>query len=276
MANLKFALFVEGGITPSPSRGTNPRDAIWNEHLCGALELQTFALIVPISKKHLVAMDPTQPKMSGAGEGFDELLARTLRATPFDVAVVAWDLVPAWNPAGEYCRWEETLDLYRFLSQSHSANLPPLWKDVALERFQELASRDQPNARPNPPTFKKGLVLPICMEPMFETLLVQDEPAARRAFDVSNPPNGWPSGGWGNVTERRPDQRILRPAIAAIQRIKPKLKCVRQVRGNFVTNKDGWGEFLLRQLLRDQNANRAVLASPISTRLREVVQPATS
>ncbi len=50
-SSLRIALFVEGATTPLPVRGVRPLAQIWNEHLCGALGIQAFHEIVPISKK---------------------------------------------------------------------------------------------------------------------------------------------------------------------------------------------------------------------------------
>jgi hypothetical protein len=122
MPELRIALFVEGSLAPPPPRGQQrPLDRIWNEDLRRALDLRPFTLIEPISKRHLVAMDPGNPPMSGAGEPLDALMARKLQGNAFDVAVIAWDLVPAWNPEGAYCRWQETLDLYRFGESAHGS-----------------------------------------------------------------------------------------------------------------------------------------------------------
>jgi hypothetical protein len=269
MPGLRFALFVEGSLAPPPARGIRPLNRIWQECLGRALELPSFDPIVPISKRHLVAMDPGNPPMSGAGEALDQLMARILDRSPFDVAVIAWDLVPAWNPQGGYCRWQETLDLYRFLAQS--TQLPELWKRQAERRYEELQRRPVPGTRSGPPPVELGMVLPVCMEPMFEALLVQDEAAVKRALGVQGRPPGWPSRGWADPTEHRPDQAVLRPAIQALSRMRPKPAVLRTVRGDMRTNKDGWGEFLLRKLLDDDEARPVLLAQPLPRRLAELV-----
>lgn len=128
--------------------------------------------------------------MSGAGERLDQLVARVLARTAFDVAVVAWDLEPAWNPREEFCRWIETVDLYRFLSES--GELPEIWREKAGQRFRELSGRGTPGARSHPLRLEIGMVLPVCMEPAFESLLVQDESAVKRALGLRAEPRGWP------------------------------------------------------------------------------------
>ena len=270
-AALRIALFVEGAATPPPVRGPTPLTQIWNTHLCGALGIRAFDEIVPISKKHLVAMDPTQPKMSGASEPLDELIARKLKSIQFDAVVVAWDLVPAWNPDDEYCRWQETLDLYRFLAASQSVDLPLIWKQRATERFDELQSQTAPGNRRRRLTLNRGAVVAVCMEPMFETILVQNEQAAREAFGLRRIPKDWPVAAWRAPEDRRPDTNILVPTINAVRNVRPRPKCVKQVPGDFRTNKDGWGEYLLKRLLADPKAKSQILSTNMIERLSSIV-----
>jgi hypothetical protein len=114
------------------------------------------------------------------------------------------------------------------------------------------------------------MVLPVCMEPMFETLLVQDEGALRRALSLQGRIPGWPAQGWGDPAVRKPDREVLGPAILAVSRMRPKPAVLRTVRGDMKTNKDGWGEFLLRRLLADDLARPALLSQPLPKRLAEL------
>jgi len=113
------------------------------------------------------------------------------------------------------------------------------------------------------------MLLPICMEPMFEGLLVQNEQAVRRALGLVNlpSPQGWPKSGWG-TGQLKPDAGLLIPAIAAMTRNRPKHEVTKKIRGDFRTNKDGWGEFLLRKMLDDNEARPLILSHPIYERLR--------
>lgn len=265
---MRIALFVEGSVAPPPPRGLPALEEIWKKHLRQALSLHELDPIVPISKRHLVAMDPGLPRMSGAGEALDQLMYRKLKSRDFDAAIVAWDLVPRWNPQGEFCRWDETLNLYRFLKDSRC--LPELWTGQAERRYREMSSRKKPSLRPGVPALERGMVLPLCMEPMFEALLTQDEAAARRALGLARRVKGWPSKGWGDASVRHPDAEVLGPAIRAATRVRPKLQVTRRVPGDMRTNKDGWGEFLLRKLLDDQQARSRVVTHPICVRLKEL------
>lgn len=268
MASLKVALFVEGSTSPPTPRGLPAIERIWNELIADVVGAPRFDPIVPISKKHIVALDPRHPKMSGAGEPLDQLMRRKLAQTSFDAAVVAWDLVPAWNPQGAYCRWEETVDFYRLLAAS--TVLPEPWVVEAQKRFDDLSTRPGNSDRPPRPWLRRHVVVAVCMDPMFEGVLVQDEKALRRALnlDGSKLPKGWPKSGWSPPT-RRPDAELLGPAVRSLVDSRPKPKVVKQVGGDFVLNKDGWGEYLLRRLLDDSSARSQVLGHPLYQRLAE-------
>ena len=269
-APLRIALFAEGSESPPTKRGRQVLETLWNDGLGRALNLRRFDLVVPISKTHLVAMDPRNPRMSGAGERLDQLLERTLRRQPFDVAVVAWDLVPAWNPEDEFCRWIETVDLYRFLADSDC--LPEIWRESARQRFQELSQRATPGSRRRVPSLTPGIVLPVCMEPVFEGILVQDEGAVRRALGIEGVSvKGWPRQGWGESSDPRPDLNVLAPAIRALRAMQPRRPILRTIHGDMKTHKSEWIELLLRRLLDDDRARPHVLGHPIARRLSQLL-----
>lgn len=269
-SGLRIALFAEGSQSPPTARGRQVLEVLWNDRLGNALGLRRFDLVVPISKTHLVAMDPANPPMSGAGERLDQLMARVLDRDPFDVAVIAWDLIPAWSPQGEFCRWVETCDLYRFLTRSDC--LPELWRDRAWRRFEELSQRPVPSSRQRLPSLERGMVLPVCMEPVFEGLLTQDEQAVRRALGIAGRNvRDWPRHGWGSPQERRPDLNVLAPVIRALRALQPRHPLSRQIRGDMRTHKAEWGELLTRKLLEDDQARSLLLEHPFSRRLKELL-----
>jgi hypothetical protein len=92
----RIALFVEGSVGPH-SRRSDPLARIWQEVLVRTFQLYAIHRIIPISKKNLVSMDRSLPR-SGAAFPLDELMLRELEQEPFDLAVVAWDVVPSWAP----------------------------------------------------------------------------------------------------------------------------------------------------------------------------------
>jgi len=273
MNGLQIALFVEGTTTSPSSSSRHALEAVWNELLPGFLGTRSFVRIFGISKCVLIAMDPANPPRSGNGEAFDALLARMLKRYPFDAALVAWDLHPKWNGMDRYCRWEETLNLYRFLAQSRDADLPQVWKEKARQRYEELASRAEPDARVRVPHLEKGMVLPLCMYPMFEALITQDESAAKRAFEIagSDVPRTWPGRGWGDPHERRPDANVLTPAVNAVKGMTNPPACARHIRGDMRTKKDEWGEYLLRQMINDEESHDLIRNHPICQRFLELL-----
>jgi hypothetical protein len=110
------------------------------------------------------------------------------------------------------------------------------------------------------------------MEPVFEGMLTQDEQVVKRALGVEGRQvRDWPRRGWGEAQERRPDLRVLTPAIQAVRAIKPKHPLLRQIRGDMRTHKAEWGEFLTRKLLDDDQARSLLLEHPIARRLRELL-----
>src|SRR5690348_10362926 len=113
----RIVLFVEGSRQPG-NRGADPLDEIWRDLLVDRLDLLPIAGVRPISKKNLLAMD-RDTKRSGVGViPLDELILREVNGDGLDIALVAWDLVPAWDPEAACCRQEEVLELYRLLANS--------------------------------------------------------------------------------------------------------------------------------------------------------------
>jgi hypothetical protein len=265
----RIALFVEASQPPE-MRSSNALAQLWNGRLSAALGLPHFDPIVPISKSNIVAMDPARPRSAGAGEGLDQVMARSLASHGFDCAVVAWDLVPKLDTTADMCRWTETVELYRLLAASDS--LPNAWRLRAQARFEELVDRPQPSARATPLRPARNLVIPLCMEKMFESLLTVNEAAVRRALGLHGRyVPGWPGHGWGDPNERSPDNRVIGKAILAASRMRPKVAAIRRVGGTMRTNKHGWGEFLLRSLLDDPLAGPLVRDHTIAVRLRETL-----
>lgn len=267
---MRVALFVEGSFGIPNRTLTHPHRALWCETIAPLLGLPPPADVIPISKAHLAHLrrnDPAPPAtkplaISGSGEALDQLMQRKLTAEPFDVAVVAWDLVPRLNHLSEECRWHETLELYRLLAVS--THLPEPWPARARGRFAELSQRPHPGARPQLPTLAPGTVLAVCMEPMFEGLLA-DEKALRAALGMKGVPSRrWP----GKWDPRRPDSELLGPAIAAAQAANVKLP----IRAGFQTAKDEWGAYLFRTILADPEHGPRLAAHPLVQRLREVLR----
>jgi hypothetical protein len=261
---VNVALFVEGSSAGVPRSAQSWLERIWNSDLATALRLPPFDLIVPISKRDVVALDRGLPRPPGC-EPLDAKMMRLGAGRTFDAAVVAWDLYPAWNGLDSFCRWRETLKLYEHLSES--SLLPRQWRESAATRFSEMRSRNEPSARISPPTLRPGSVLPLCMDPEFEGLLTADESGLKRVLGISGRPDGWPRR-WNQAGMRQPGDRLLGPAVDSLPR---SHWARRQIRGRWRQRKNDWGELVLRSLLADEDAAQILLTHPVCQRLREIV-----
>jgi hypothetical protein len=93
------------------------------------------------------------------------------------------------------------------------------------------------------------------MDPMFESLLVADEPAALRAMGFSRRPRDWPTF---NPTSRKPDAHIFQP-MTRLKTNRPP----RHIRGDFRANKHGWA----LEIIRARQPNSPLWRHPIAQRL---------
>ena len=171
----RAVLFVEGEVTPHPRLAEPCLSTIWRTHLVNSLELIELDRVVGINKKNLIAMGKANAKkrqLSGVGMiGLDQRIARELQRQPFEVAVIAWDLMPPWDPSARMCRWKEVLSLYHGLSQSKVLPDNP-WRRWVAGHYHSLRSRKKGQRNVNPPSLEPGAVLSVCMEPTFESLLI--------------------------------------------------------------------------------------------------------
>ncbi len=143
-APLRVALFVEGSADVAVRSRQSWIDQILNEHLAPAVGCRRFELVVPISKKDVVALDPSVQRGTGS-EPLDMKLARLGAGTRFDAAIIAWDLQPEWNGLGTFCRWEETKRLHTLIAESRV--LPDSWRSFAAARRDDYLARAEPSQR---------------------------------------------------------------------------------------------------------------------------------
>lgn len=269
--SLKIVAFVEGGEGMAPSRVEPHLKQIWCDQLPRHLSLLAVSRVVPISKKNIIAMDPSVPAMSGAGEGLDALLMREQQRAPFDVALVAWDLAPPWDPTVTACRWTETVSLYAHLSKSELLVEP--WKTYSTRRFQEMSKRKKPSARKAPPALEKGAILPLCMSPEFERFLVQKEKAIKSALGVEGKRmRDWPP--WDIDEVGRGNTTLLQSAIRAARNVKDPSPIVRQIRGDMITAKDEWGSYFIRELCATREGKERLRGDPLGDRLVDLLAAA--
>lgn len=264
---ISYALLAEGPV--------NATDAelkifveLWHVYLA-SLGIALPAAVVPIHKPHLVAMDSDLPKMSGASEPLDHLLARVIDEYQIEAVVIAWDLTPPWDPDAEedrYCRWNETKKLYGCLAESEA--LADEWKASCRERADKLAGRNRPSDRIAAFTLRRHGVVAICMEPEFEALLAQDDGQIMQALGLSQrSANGWPKR-WG-ASGQNP-KTLLRQAVVAARMSRPKPPPTKRIRGDMRTAKHAWGLHFLRALLLHKRS--LIDDHPISVRIIETLR----
>jgi hypothetical protein len=269
---MRVALFVEGTLSASAMHHEDALVQIWQvlvPSLSGAVRPNR---VIGISKKHIVGLSGGAPIMSGAAEPFDLLLNREHARDPFDAAIVAWDLVPPWNPSVRGCRWQETCEFYANLARRDRVAEP--WRTYVRGRAADLASRRRPSTRVAPARLVPGAIVPVCMDPMFEDLLVGSEGAIRRVLGVAGRRvPGWPGDGWAWGETDTPDVSVLQRAILAVRGIRPRPRPVVIVRGDMRTNKHGWAEYILRAMLEEASIVTQLGRHPVIARMREVARP---
>ncbi len=264
--DVRTALFVEGSTGILQPRLKSAFQEIWNRHIAASVGFQEFQIIEPISKKTLIAMYPETP-VSGRDIPLDSRIAKTLSEKPFDIAVIAWDLMPPWDPTAKKCRWEETLKLYNGLRASKK--LPKVWRDRAEARYQELTHRQFPSDRRSLQPFASGEVYAVCMEPMFESLLILCERSVRTILGY--PPNSrgtdWPR--WEKSALSA--DKLLDSAIKAARQAKSKAVALKHINGGMHNAKNEWGEYFLREMLSDEVCRAKIEQHPLFRRLSELL-----
>lgn len=214
-------LFVEG------SRGTDPlRDdfeKMW-KLLCAHCGHQDIDLkIVGISKGNVIELRDLEPRatatalvkgetqLSGGKEALDLSIQRLHIKTPLDRVIIAFDW---WRPNQEIPAKDRNMpcpmrpEVAFILGKlAKSSKLDGRFKKAAEKLLERYGSRD-------PLTPRAGAMGPVevlFMNPMFEALLVHDEPTVRKALDVPDrAPRDWPTF---KTRERALDKAVLDPAV---------------------------------------------------------------
>lgn len=269
MSQLRIALFVEGSLGERKRDGGDWFLHLWQSTIVQALGLRSIDMVVPISKGNLAAMHPNTAKLkasSSTGVRLDQIMAQRLKLKPaFDAAIIAWDLHPAWQPSVDFCRWEETLRLYRLLASSKE--LPSLWTTQAANRLSELTARALPSARSNPPILQPGSVLALCMAPEFESLLVNESGFKTTLGLKGKQMLGWPRD-WDAANVPQP-KALLQKALSAARKTNPRPKAFQAIHGDMETSKHEWASFLLTH--GSAEFIESVRTHPTGQRLQELL-----
>jgi len=262
----KVVLFVEGSKGGSP-RGRLPLDEIWKTHLVRALRLPGFDRVVPISKKDVTALNPMGDASGVGAVPLDVRITVEVEAGNCDAVVVAWDIQPPWDhEIKPHCKSDELMWFYEGLAASHVLPDRP-WKRWVETRHALLQARTV-GIRGKPSKIQRGAVLAVIMEPTFESLLMACEGTVRTILGVGRQEIvDWPR--W-DAPGRLPED-ILFDAIEAARRRARQSVAFRAIRGDMVTHKNDWAEYLLRMMLEDEACREAIRKHPIAARLASIM-----
>lgn len=262
----KIALFVEGSLPPRHTPGKAPLELIWLRHLVNHLHLLPIDRLIPISKKAITLLDPTLGTISGVGAiPLDVRLATEYKRRPFDAAVVAWDLHPPWDTTARPCRRQEVIGLYAGLAESDA--LPPEWKRWSDARCRDI--NDSATGKFPPLRLEQYAVIPVCMEPMFESILIQCEKTILASLGLSRTGGTeWPR--W--KTDHPNPSDLIAQALGVAARVRPKPAVFRQIRGDFHTAKNEWGEYFIRAILADDKCKQVISQHPLPHRLSRILR----
>lgn len=249
----RFGLFVEGA-TPTNLVGTVALRQLWEE-LARLSNASGSVVVHGFDKSQIVSLKEDPRVRLVAPSPLDIFIDQRYRDTPFDVLVVAFDALPPNQLLNHSCmRSEVDFVLRRMVERKH---LPRPFAPEAERLLKHYDSRpQQPRGRGRPP---RGAFDVIYMEPVFESLLIADEAAVRRALGHARTPKDWPTF---SRRVKRPDRTVLPRAVSLAA---PDART--RVGGTFDTNKHGWALAIVREAAR---GNRFA-AHPIARRLRDVL-----
>jgi hypothetical protein len=192
----------------------------------------------------------------------DVTIAEAFRASPFDVAVIAFDRKPPNDVLGPHACIRNEIDfvLDHFVRRR---KLPEFLLDAA-ERLREHygpagAGTRTPRPRGRPPRLALDFV---CMVPEFEALVVNDDVALRRAVGFPRRPKNWP---WNKGRVREDPKKLIEEIIDLA-----RAHGVAPIPANFRADRHGWALHILRSL-RAAGRSRLLQRHPIGTRLGTVL-----
>lgn len=234
----RVALFAEGSHHLD-ARRLDRFVELW-KFLAQKCDCQHELHVFGFNKAQIVAMAPPS-KWNLRYEPLDLFIGRKcdeFKKTPIDTLLIAFDTEPKHDGLERRCRRNEVLKLLEGLQQS--SHVPARFCEEAQRLLARYQAAPTPLPRPSgrPP---RGPLDVLAMEPMFEALLLADEPGVRKALGVPRAARGWPSF----RPTLKPDRDILEPARKlAGEDVRRKL------RGDF-SGKHGLADYILRHLPDD-------------------------
>jgi len=237
-------LFVEGSRATDPLRDDFAK--LWRL-LCDHCQHSDIDLeIVGISKGNIIELRDLPPRgaatvlaksatqASGGREALDVAIQRLHAKRPLDRVIIAFD---RW-PSNQYLPSEEQAlpcpmrpEVKFVLDKlAKSSKLDDRFKKAADKLLERYGSRDALSPRAG----ALSSVEVLFMDPMFESILVHDEPTVRKALNVTDKaPKDWPKF---KTTERALDKAVLDPAV----------KSAIRGRASYSAAKARWGHTIVK------------------------------
>jgi len=187
---------------------------------CGYTDVELE--IVGITKGSIIELRDLEPRetatalvkgatqASGGRERLDAAIQRLHQKTPLDRVIIAFD----WWPSNQHipvadralpCQMRPEV-AFVLDKLARSSQLDARFKHAAAKLLERDGSRDSLTPR-------VGAMSPleVLFDPMFEVLLVHDEPTVREALGVADKaPKNWPKF---KTTARALDKAVLEPAV---------------------------------------------------------------
>src|SRR5262249_28069318 len=137
------------------------------------------------------------------------------------------------------------------------------FREFAERRFNEMRNRPEPRARPSLPELRPGGVIAVCIEPVFESIFM-DERAMRKALGLHGTrTKGWPSG-WSVQNVHAND--VVGAAVDAARDAGTGNALFRRIRQGYETQKTEWGI----HFLQSGAFTAAIKCHPLGKRLAEI------
>ena len=266
-SDLRLAFVVEGSHVPQNRTGTDLLEQLWRQEIPRATGCVRPDRVFGIHKGSIAAMRLKKVALrrtTSIAEPLDDILERLRKSHQIDCFVVVWDLVPPWDRAAATCRWNETLGLFEGLSLSKSLDEP--FRHYAATRFQEMSNRNSPRNRPRLPTIVRGAILAVCVDPLFESIFM-NETAMRQSLGIRGTRvDRWPAKweAWD-----RNASNVVASAVDAARGAAPNRPVFRGIRQVYDTLKSEWGVHFLQSGYFDTELRR----HPLAKRLAEFRRP---
>lgn len=236
---MRLAFVVEGSHVYHQRTKVDLLTQLWREELPRVIDCVRPDKIFGINKGSVAAMrlrNTPLRRTTSIAEPLDYVLERHRKTHKIDCFVIVWDLVPPWDREAPTCRWNETLGLYEGLSLS--TTLDSSFRNFVAARYDEMTQRARPNTRSMVPQLVPGAVLAVCVEPLFESVFM-NEPAMKRCLGLRGiRAKGWPAG-WNRRNTSA--TKVLEAAVDAARDAAPNNPAFRRIRQGYETLKTEWG-----------------------------------